>query len=82
MGLQDPKNLAERCSAWTDRSVRPHIGKGRVKGGGQECPPYIVNIPLGMRLWNPTLSQSAREMRHRRWTYLHIPDSHTIKILT
>ncbi len=38
--LRHSKALAERCSAWTDRSVRPHTGKSKVIGGGQECPAH------------------------------------------
>jgi len=49
--LRHSEGLAERCSVWTDRGVRPHTVKGKVKGGGQECPPhtgnFVVNILLG-----------------------------------
>jgi hypothetical protein len=36
--LRHSKVLAECSSAWTDKSVRPYIVKGKVKGGDRACP--------------------------------------------
>ncbi len=45
--LRHAKSVSELCSAWTDRSVRPHTGKSKVKGGERECPaPHgLLQIP-------------------------------------